>query len=135
MIIEDCNAMNFLIGTVLKKDFNISSAKNSADAMDQLQSDLNKDLIILNISDENCDNYELLEHIASSSVLNDIQRVVISDSDDEQLKSKTAELGASLFFTKPFDPVRLSDQVRDLVKLNEGSFSRKRKFSINMNIF
>ena len=97
MIIDDCNAINFLIGTVLKKDFNISSAKNSADAMDQLQSDLNKDLIILNISDENCDNYELLEHIASSSVVNDIQRVVISDSDDEELKFKTAELGADVY--------------------------------------
>lgn len=135
MIIEDCNAINYLIGTVLKKDFNISSAKNSADAIDQLQSDLNKDLIILNISNTDCDNYELLEHMSSSGVLNDIQKVVISDSDDEQLKTKTAALGASLFFTKPFDPVYLSDQVKELIKLNEGSFSKKKKFSINMNIF
>lgn len=135
MIIEDCNAMNFLISTVLKKDFNITSAKNGIDAMHQLQSDLNRDLIILNISDVESDNFQLLEHISTSSVLKDIHRVVISDSNDEQLKSKSAELGASLFITKPFDPVLLSDSVRDLIKLNETSFGKKRKFSINMNIF
>lgn len=135
MIIEDCNAMNFLISTVLKKDFNITSAKNGIDAMHQLQSDLNRDLIILNISDVESDNFQLLEHISTSSVLKDIRRVVISDSNDEQLKSKSAELGASLFITKPFDPVLLSDSVRDLIKLNETSFGKKRKFSINMNIF
>ena len=135
MIIEDCNAMNFLISTVLKKDFNITSAKNGIDAMHQLQSDLNRDLIILNISDIESDNFQLLEHISTSSVLKDIHRVVISDSNDEQLKSKSAELGASLFITKPFDPVLLSDSVRDLIKLNETSFGKKRKFSINMNIF
>ncbi len=135
MIIEDCNAMNFLISTVLKKDFNITSAKNGIDAMHQLQSDLNRDLIILNISDVESDNFQLLEHISTSSVLKDIHRVVISDSNDEQLRSKSAELGASLFITKPFDPVLLSDSVRDLIKLNETSFGKKRKFSINMNIF
>ncbi len=135
MIIEDCNAMNFLISTVLKKDFNITSAKNGIDAMQHLQSDLNRDLIILNISDVDSDNFQLLEHISTSSVLKDIHRVVISDSNDEQLKSKSAELGASLFITKPFDPVLLSDSVRDLIKLNETSFGKKRKFSINMNIF
>ena len=135
MIIEDCNAMNFLISTVLKKDFNITSAKNGIDAMHHLQSDLNRDLIILNISDVESDNFQLLEHISTSSVLKDIRRVVISDSNDEQLKSKSAELGASLFITKPFDPVLLSDSVRDLIKLNETSFGKKRKFSINMNIF
>jgi PleD family two-component response regulator len=127
--------MNFLISTVLKKDFNITSAKNGIDAMHQLQSDLNRDLIILNISDIESDNFQLLEHISTSSVLKDIRRVVISDSNDEQLKSKSAELGASLFITKPFDPVLLSDSVRDLIKLNETSFGKKRKFSINMNIF
>ena len=127
--------MNFLISTVLKKDFNITSAKNGIDAMHQLQSDLNRDLIILNISDVESDNFQLLEHISTSSVLKDIHRVVISDSNDEQLRSKSAELGASLFITKPFDPVLLSDSVRDLIKLNETSFGKKRKFSINMNIF
>jgi len=135
MIIEDCNAINYLISTVLKKDFNITSVKNTADAMSHLQSDVHRDLIILNIPNSNSDNFELLEYISTSCVLNDICRVVISDSDDEHFKNKTAELGASFFITKPFDPVFFSEKVRELFHLNEKSFSKKSKFSFNMNIF
>jgi response regulator RpfG family c-di-GMP phosphodiesterase len=101
----------------------------------QLQSDVHRDLIILNIPHSQSDNFELLEHISTSSVLNDICRVVISDSDDEQLKHKTVELGASLFIKKPFDPVFLSDKVRELIDMNESPLDKKRRFSFNMNIF
>ncbi|MFT3980379.1 MAG: response regulator [Ferruginibacter sp.] len=135
MVIEECNAINYLISNVLKKDFNVTSAFNSADAMHKLRTDLEKDLIIMDISSTDSDNFELLEHISSSSVLSNIQRVVISDSDDEQLKNKTTALGASLFVTKPFDPLYLSEKVNALVSLNEKSIVRKRKFSFNMNIF
>lgn len=135
IIIEDCKAINYLISTILKKDFNITSVKNTADAISQLQSDIHRDLIILNIPRLESENFEFLEYMSTSSVLNDICRVVISDSKDEQLKNKTAELGASLFLTKPFDPVYLSDKVRELINLNENSFGKKRKFSFNMNIF
>lgn len=135
MIIEECNAINYLISTVLKKDFSVTSVSNSTDAMQQLRTDLEKDLIILDISGTDSDNFELLEHISTSCVLNNIQRVVISDSDDEHLKNKTTALGASLFVTKPFDPLYLSEKVNALVSLNEKSIVRKRKFSFNMNIF
>ena len=135
MIIEECNAINYLISTVMKKDFSVTSAKNSTDAMEQLRTDLEKDLIILDISSTDSENFELLEHISTSCVLNNIQRVVISNSDDQQLKNKTTELGASLFVTKPFDPVYLSEKLNALVSLNEKSIVRKKKFSFNMNIF
>ncbi len=135
MVIEESNAINYLISNVLKKDFNVSSAFNCVDAMQQLRLDLEKDLIIMDISGTDSDNFELLEHISTSAVLNNIQRVVISDSDDEQLKNKTTALGASLFVTKPFDPLYLSEKINALVNLNEKSIVRKRKFSFNMNIF
>jgi response regulator RpfG family c-di-GMP phosphodiesterase len=135
IILEDCNAINYLISTVLEKDYNITSVKNCAAAMSQLQSEVNRDLIIVNIPDAESDNFELLKHISTSCVLNNIQRVVISDSDDMQLKRKTAELGATLFITKPFDPVYLSEKVREIINLNEDSLGKKRRFSINMNIF
>lgn len=135
IILEDCNAINYLISTVLEKDYHITSVKNCAAAMSQLHSEVSRDLIILNIPNTESDNFELLKHISTSCVLNDIQRVVISDSDDAQLKSKTAELGATLFITKPFDPVYLSQRVRELINLNENALGKKRRFSINMNIF
>ena len=135
IILEECNAINYLLSTVLKKEFSITSVKNCADAMTHLQSELGRDVIILNIPNTASDNFELLEHISTSCVLNNIQRVVISDSNDENLKSKISELGASLFITKPFDPVFLSEKVRDLVNDNQPTLGRRKRFSINMNIF
>lgn len=136
MIVEDCNAINYLISTILRKDYSITSVSNCADAMQHLHSESDNVVLILNISDSDSENFELLQHMSTSCVLNNIQRVVISDSNDEQLKNKTHALGASLFLTKPFDPVFLSDHVRHLIKVEkEPSINKRRKFSFNMNIF
>lgn len=133
LTIEDCNALSYLMDTVLGKDFSVTCVSSCTDALHHLQNDFDKDLIILDIPGTDSDNFELLEHISSSSVLGNIRTVVISNSDDETLKNKTVELGASLFLTKPFDPVYLSDSVRELV--SGGSTLRKRRMSFNLNIF
>ena len=135
LTIEGCNAISYLINTVLGKDYSVTSVKNPAAAMQHLQADLQKDLIIVDIPDKNSDNYALLEHISSSSLFGKIPTVVISNSDDERLKNKTVELGASLFLTKPFDPVYLSEQIRALIYEDAKPLARKKKTIFNLNIF
>ncbi len=103
------------------------------DAVQQMQAD-HQDLIILNIPDASSENMELLEHIHSSSLLRNIPTVVISNSDDESLKNKSVELGASLFLTKPFDPVFLSNRVKELVR-DKTEAHKKKKSIFNLNIF
>lgn len=133
MTIGNSNAMSYLMTTVLGKDFTVTSVNNYTDALSHLRVDLNKDVIILDIPDTDSDNFELLEHMNSSSLFNNIQTVVISNSDDETLKNRTVELGASLFLTKPFDPVYLSDRVKALTKMETRIIRKKRNF--NLNIF
>lgn len=133
LTIEDCQAVNFVITSVLKKEYDVTSVDNCMDAVQQLQAD-HQDLIILNIPDASSENMELLEHIHSSSLLQNIPTVVISNSDDESLKNKSVELGASLFLTKPFDPVFLSNRVKELVKDKTEAHKNKKSF-FNLNIF
>ncbi len=135
LTIEDSNALSYLITTVLSKDYSVTSVKNCAAAMQHLQIDFQKDLIILDIPDKNSDNFALLEHMASSSVFSNIKTVVISNSDDQRLKNQTVELGASLFLTKPFDPVYLSERVRELVYDESIPITRKKRTVFNLNIF
>jgi CheY-like chemotaxis protein len=135
LTIEDCNALSYLITSVLSKDYAVTSVETCVDAIRHLHGDYKKDLIILDISDSASDNFELLEHMSTSSVLGKIPTVVISNSDDETLRKKTVQLGASLFLTKPFDPVYLSDRVKDLVYQNSDAPVRKRKTVFNLNIF
>lgn len=133
MTVGNNNAMSYLMTTVLGKDFTVTSVDNYTDALSQLRADLNKDIVILDIPDSDSDNFELLEHMNSSSVLKNIRTVVISNSDDETFKNKTVELGASLFLTKPFDPVYLSDRVKAMTKMETRIITKKRNF--NLNIF
>lgn len=135
LTIESSSAIGYLISTVLKKEYSVTRTSSCNEALKQLQANSNKDLIILDIPDSNSENYELLKHISTSSVLSSIRTVVISNSDDEQLKNKTVELGASLFLTKPFDPVFLSSKVKDLVNIHANTTKRKRRIPFSLNIF
>ncbi len=134
LTIDDSNALSFLMSTVLRKNFAVTSVKNYSDAISNLQTGLNKDVIIMDIQDSDSDNFHLLEHISTSSVFSNIKTVVISNSDDETLKNKTVELGASLFLTKPFDPVYLSDRVKDMIDVTYEPVMKKR-IPFNLNIF
>jgi len=134
LTVEDSSAMGYLLSTVLKKDYSVTRASSCADAINYLKTSAEKDLIILDIPDEHSDNYQFLEHIASSSVLSNINTIVLSNSSDEDFKSKTTELGASLFVSKPFDPVYLSNQIGNITS-KSGAKARKRKIPFNLNIF
>lgn len=134
LTIDGCNSISYLMNSVLGKKYAVTSVNSCTDAIGHLQTDLNKDLIILDIADSESDNYQLLEHIYSSAILKDIRTIVISNSDDETLKSKTAELGASFFFTKPFDPEFLSNKVEDLIDASGRKLVRRRN-TFNLNIF
>jgi PleD family two-component response regulator len=123
LTIGDCYALNYLINTVLSKDFIVQSVKSNAEAIKYLQTNLASRAIILDISDVNSECFELLEHLNTSAILRNIKTIIISSSHDEFLKTKTMELGAMLFLTKPFDPIYLSDTIKQLI-----DFGRKEPF-------
>lgn len=135
LTIDGNNAISYLINTVLAKDFTVTSVYNCKDAITHLQTDFSKEVVILDIANAESENMDLLEHFYTSAVFKNLKTVVISNSDDESLKDKTVQLGASLFVTKPFDPVHLSKLVKDMVKTNDFSIPKKRKNSFNLNIF
>jgi len=135
LTIDGCNAISYLMNTVLGKEFSVTSVNTCKDAIYHLQSDLTKEVVILDIADVESENMDLLEHFYTSAVFKNIKTVVISNSNDESLKDKTVQLGASLFLTKPFDPILLSKMVKDMLGPNEFATIKKRKNSFNLNIF
>lgn len=70
--------------------------------------------MVIDIPDVNAENFALLEHVNSSAILKNIKTVVISNSNDENLRSKTMELG-SIFLTKPFNPVYLANHLKTIL--------------------
>ena len=126
LIIIDCYALNCLVNTVLSNDFDIFSAQCCAEAIKYLHSNLNLKAIVIDISDVTAENFTLLEHINSSSILRNIKTVVISNSNDESLKNNALEMGSLLFLTKPFDPVYLSNFLKSSLDSGNTSWSIKR---------
>jgi CheY-like chemotaxis protein len=121
LIIEDSKAMNYVLATIFKNDFDVYSANNYAEAFYFLRTKQIVDLIIMNVPNDESENFMLLAHFSSSSLFYDIPIVVLSDSNDRQLRNKTITLGASLFLSTPFDPIHLSEKVKGFIYEKESN--------------
>ncbi len=119
LAIGECYAMNYLLHTVLSKDFPVTCARSCSEAFYELRRDLNKKIVILDISSTESASFELLENLNSSALLKDIRIIILSDTDDELFKLKTKELGGIYFLTKPFDPLYLSRLIKNLTNFGD----------------
>lgn len=115
LTIEDSKSLSYVLTKVFKNDFDVYSAKNYAEAFYYLRSKQIVDLIIINVPNDESENFMFLAHLSSSSLFYDIPTIVLSDSNDSQLRNKTKALGASLFLTTPFDPIPLAEKVKELI--------------------
>ena len=115
LTIEDSKALKYVLATIFKKDFDVFLANSYSEAFHYLRTKQFVDLIIINVPNEESDNFRFLAHLSSSSLFYHIPTVVLSDSTASQLRNKTKALGASLFLSTPFDPVFLSKKVKELI--------------------
>jgi two-component system, chemotaxis family, chemotaxis protein CheY len=115
LTIEDSKALNNVFNTIFKKEFEVSSVSNHVQAYHHLQTNLFSDLIIINIADYDSDNFQFLKHSSTSSLFCNIPKVVISKSTDINLKKEILNLGASYFQSMPFDPIKLSHKVKEIM--------------------
>ncbi len=115
LTIEDSGALNYLYNKIFEKEFNVSSVTNFFQAFRHLQTKSFSDLIIINIPDIKSDNYKFLKHISTSSLFCDIPKVIISKSDDVELKNEVLNFGVSLFISMPFDPLFLAGKIKEIL--------------------
>src|SRR5574338_1527771 len=85
LCIEQNHSLGFVIKTVLSESFLVKVVPNAFDAMDELIKD-EMDCIILALEKENRQSLNFLQHLRSSSLLENIPAVVISDYEDQQLR-------------------------------------------------
>ncbi len=115
LTIEDSKALNYVLATIFKNDFDVFSTGSYPEAFHYLRTTQFVDLMIIDVPNEVSDNFRFLAHLSSSSLFYDIPTVVLSNSTDSLLRNKTKALGVSLFLNTPFDPVVLSKKVKELI--------------------
>jgi CheY-like chemotaxis protein len=137
LTIESSRALQYLITTILNTKYSVRSVQNSRHAMQLFSSGFEADLLILDIPGAETENFELMEHIATSSIFKDLPVIVLSASRNEELKNICLQSGAADFLTKPFDPVYLFERVEQLLSENTPDIMtpKRKKIFNSMNIF
>ena len=117
LIVDDemyiLNILDFSLGS---EGFEVLTAANGEEALRKAM-DLKPDLLILDVMMPKIDGYEVCRAIKSKDDTKDIPVILLTAKDREEDRKKGDEVGADLYMTKPFSPVRLIEEVHGLLGL------------------
>jgi CheY-like chemotaxis protein len=111
LAIDDSKAIRYLLHTLLSKHFQVITAADGCSAINWLSQNELPDLIIADPQLPDMQNWELIEQLATSGMYGSIPIIVLSALNQTDTAAKCEELGLARFFTKPFNPVSLIDEV------------------------
>ncbi|CAN5660232.1 N/A [soil metagenome] len=118
LLVEENQAISFLIETILEKKYTTRKVADSFFAMKELLSNRLFDLILISIDSSESDNFHLLKHIHSSSLLNNIPVIVLSNSTSTGFEIACRQLKIADYIRKPFDPLVLLKKATDITNKN-----------------
>lgn len=118
LIIDDSEPIRFLLETFLKRKYKVVSAIDGFSAMLWLAKGNKPDLIITDIQMPNIDGWELIEHLNSNELYNDVPVIVLSGAaaPRDNANYKIAE-----FIRKPFDPMNLMSTVDKSIQVTSNA--------------
>jgi DNA-binding response OmpR family regulator len=115
LVIDDSKAIRFMLHTILRKHYKVTSVADGVSAMYCLRKNALPDLIILNPDMTDFPNWELVKYIQSSHLYSSIPLVVLSNQPEEETRVNSIKYGVVDFFQKPFNPLRLLESVDNVL--------------------
>ena len=131
LIVDDDKEMTWFLSDVLQKNYNIISCNDPEKALEYFKTQ-RIDLVISDIMMEPFDGLELCRRIKGDSLTNHIPVILLSSRQNEVLQVDTANAGAELFMTKPFDLDYLQSIVHNMLMRNQ---SLKDYFNSSLSAF
>ena len=116
LVIEDDQALCWLIEKVLSNDFDVTIKREGVTAMEWLLDGNIPDLILCDFVLPKITGLEFLQNLTNSGVFKEIPVIMYTSHADEQLKQSCFEAGALEVIEKPFDPPKLIETINDLIK-------------------
>lgn len=110
-------AMNYLLKTILEKDFQFVPVNDVFHGMHHLKTNKRVDVLVVDLDYQPQQNWELIEHIKSSR-LYQIPVIVLATENTELLRQKCYELEVDEIFFKPFNPVDLIAAIKNTVSVS-----------------
>jgi len=115
LAIDDSKAIRYLLHTLLSKHYQVITAADGCSAINWLSQNDLPDLIIADPQLPDMQNWELIEQLATSGLYGSIPIIVLSALDQSETSAKCEEFGLARFFTKPFNPINLIDEVHQTI--------------------
>lgn len=115
LVAEDEDHIGKLVAFKLSKEgYSVTVARNGKEAIDLL---LKKpwSLMILDVMMPICDGWQVLKQVRSTPQIASVPVLMLTAKSYSQDITNAAELGATQFLKKPFDPVNLAQVVKILV--------------------
>lgn len=117
LVIEDDQALCWLIEKFLSRDFTVSIKREGITAMEWLLEGNIPDLILCDYNIPKINGLEFLQNLTKSGAFKGIPFVMSSSFIDKTLNDKFLEAGAHTVLKKPFDPPKLIEVIKDIVKV------------------
>src|SRR5829696_5873105 len=102
LLVDQNKAISFLIETLLEKQYEVYPVQDSYFAISELASNKSFDLISLSIDSKHDENFQLLQHLKTSSLLRKIPVLVLASGSEATLETECEELGVGAYVEKPF---------------------------------
>ena len=115
LIVEDNTFVSLQLEYILKQDYEVHTATDGSTAVDMIQTYLQPDAIITDISMPGYTGWELLSIVKAKFSLKHIPVLVLTAGKRKSNFIKGIQLGASDFMTKPFTSSYILSRVQELV--------------------
>lgn len=114
LCVEENSSLNFLIKTVLGKEFHVHCVSGAFEAYNYLNVSKDTDCVILSIESTDDEKLALYHQMKTSATQQDIPIVVLSSLEEEWIEHFCRQNNVAGFFSKPFDPLALLNLINAL---------------------
>lgn len=116
LVVDDSiNVRRFLALTLEKAGYQVEQARDGQDAVDKIHAGLSVGAVICDIEMPRLDGYGFLEEVKGQSQYASLPVMMLTSRSNEKHRKLAMNLGASAYFSKPFDESQLLAQLAEWV--------------------
>ncbi len=117
LVVEDSvNVRRFLAMTLERAGFQVEQARDGQDALERLEKGVPIQAVITDIEMPRLDGFGLLARIRAHPLHSQLPVVILTSRSGEKHRQLAQRLGASAYFSKPFQEQELIQKLRDLLQ-------------------
>ena len=116
LLVDDNLIQLSIVEILLRKNYDVTSAKSGKEALDCLLQGLVPELIVLDILMPNMDGWEVYGRIRAISLLHNVPIVFLSAVNEKAEIDRAFQMGAADFITKPFNGKDFLERIKKAIK-------------------